>query len=97
MEDDSETVSSYYVDELRRAVAPFEIETEIVRRDYEGSNLYDVSTPIQMNVALVRQDERHRHPIVKEKLLPLPRVTRLLTLARNDRLHQRRRAATDRD
>jgi len=33
----------------------------------------------------VRQDERHRHPIVKEKLLPLPRVTRLLSLARNDR------------
>src|SRR5688500_15844019 len=38
-----------------------------------------------MSVVLVRQDERHRHPIVKEKLLPLPRVTRLLTLARNDR------------
>jgi ATP-dependent helicase/DNAse subunit B len=37
-----------------------------------------------MSVALVRQDERHRHPIVKDKLIPLPRVTRLLTLARND-------------
>src|SRR5688500_15696231 len=37
-----------------------------------------------MSVVLVRQDERHRHPIVKEKLIPLPRVTRLLTLARND-------------
>ena len=85
LEDDSETVSSYYVDELRRAVAPFEVETEIVRRDYEGSNFEDVSTASQMSVALVRQDERYRHPIFKEKLLPLPRVTRLLTLARNDR------------
>jgi ATP-dependent helicase/DNAse subunit B len=85
LEDDSETVSSYYVDELRRAVAPFEVETEIVRRDYEGSNFDDVSTRIDMSVALVRQDERHRHPIVKENLLPLSRVTRLLTLARNDR------------
>jgi len=85
LEDDSETVSSYYVDELRRAVAPFEVETEIVRRDYEGSNFDDVSTTSDMSVALVRQDERHRHPIVKDKLLPLPRVTRLLTLARNDR------------
>jgi ATP-dependent helicase/DNAse subunit B len=85
LEDDSETVSSYYVDELRRAVSPFEVETEIVRRDYEGSNFDDVSTTTDMSVALVRQDERHRHPIVKDKLLPLPRVTRLLTLARNDR------------
>ena len=85
LEDDSETVSSYYIDELRRAVAPFEVETEIVRRDYEGSNFDDVSTTSDMSVALVRQDERHRYPIVKDKLLPLPRVTRLLTLARNDR------------
>jgi ATP-dependent helicase/DNAse subunit B len=85
LEDDSETVSSYYVDELRRAVAPFEIETEIVRRDYEGGNFDDVSTNNDMSVALVRQDERHRHPIAKDKLLALPRVKRLLTLARNDR------------
>ena len=85
LEDDSETVSSYYVDELRRAVAPFKVDPEIVRRDYEGSYFEDVSTTSDMSVALVRQDERHRHPIVKEHLKPLPRVTRLLTLARNDR------------
>ncbi|HTG85551.1 MAG TPA: PD-(D/E)XK nuclease family protein, partial [Pyrinomonadaceae bacterium] len=85
LDDDSETVSSYYVDELRRAVAPFKFESEPTRRDYEGGNFDDVSTRSGMSVALVRQDERHRHPIVKEKLLPLPRVTRLLSLARNDR------------
>jgi len=85
LEDDSETVSSYYVDELRRSVAPFAVETEIIRRDYEGSEFENVSTTSDMSVALVRQDERHRHPIVKDKLIPLPRVTRLLTLARNDR------------
>ncbi len=85
LEDDSETVSSYYVDELRRAVAPFEVETEMVRRDYEGGNFDDVSTSSDMSVALVRQDERHRHPILKDKLLPLSRIKRLLTLARNDR------------
>jgi ATP-dependent helicase/DNAse subunit B len=85
LEDDSETVSSYYVDELRRAVAPFEVNTEIVRRDYEGGDFDDVSTNSDMSVALVRQDERHRHPILKDKLLPLSRIKRLLTLARNDR------------
>ncbi len=84
LEDDSETVASYYVDELRRAVAPFEIETEIVRSDYEGRDLNDISNTTQMSVALVRQEERHRHRLVKENLVPLSRVRRLLTLARND-------------
>lgn len=84
LEDDSETVTSYYVDELRRAVAPFEVETEIVRRDYEGRELEDISNLTEMSIALVRQQERHRHQVIREKLVPLPRVTRLLTLARND-------------
>lgn len=84
LEDDSETVASYYVDELRRAVAPFEVETEIVRRDYEGRDLDDISNTTTMSVALVRQEERYRHHIVKEKRVPLSRVRRLLTLARND-------------
>lgn len=84
LEDDSETVASYYVDELRRAVAPFEVETEIVRRDYEGRALEDISNLTEMSIALVRQQERHRHQNIREKLVPLPRVTRLLTLARND-------------
>ncbi|HEU4767060.1 MAG TPA: PD-(D/E)XK nuclease family protein, partial [Pyrinomonadaceae bacterium] len=84
LEDDSETVRSYYVDELRRAVAPFEVPTEIVRRDYEGRELEDISNITEMSIALVRQQERHRHHVIKDKLVPLPRVTRLLTLARND-------------
>jgi ATP-dependent helicase/DNAse subunit B len=84
LEDDSETVTSYYVDELRRAVAPFAVETEIVRRDYEGRELEDISNLTEMSIALVRQQERHRHQIIRQKLVPLPRVTRLLTLARND-------------
>ncbi len=84
LEDDSETVASYYVDELRRAVAPFEVETEIVRHDYEGRELEDISNITEMSIALVRQQERHRHQNIREKLVPLPRVTRLLTLARND-------------
>ncbi|HJP94399.1 MAG TPA: PD-(D/E)XK nuclease family protein [Pyrinomonadaceae bacterium] len=82
--DDSETVASYYIDELRRAIAPFRIETEIVRRDYDGKNLADVATSTEMKVGLVRQQERHLHRGPKKALLPQPRITRLLTLARND-------------
>ncbi|HKN84047.1 MAG TPA: PD-(D/E)XK nuclease family protein, partial [Pyrinomonadaceae bacterium] len=82
--DDSETVASYYIDELRRAVAPFRIETEIVRRDYDGKNLLEVANATEMKVGLVRQQERHFHRGPKKALLPQPRITRLLTLARND-------------
>ena len=82
--DDSETVASYYIDELRRAIAPFRIETEIVRRDYDGKHLGEVSSSTEMKVALVRQQERHLHRGHREGLLPQSRITRLLTLARND-------------
>jgi ATP-dependent helicase/DNAse subunit B len=82
--DDSETVASYYVDELRRAIAPFRLETEIVRRDYDGKNLADAANITEMKVGLVRQQERHLHRGKKETLLRQPRITRLLTLARND-------------
>ncbi len=82
--DDSETVASYYIDELRRAIAPRRIETEIVRRDYDGKNLDDASTTTEMKVGLVRQQERHLHRGAKGSLLPQSRIMRLLTLARND-------------
>jgi ATP-dependent helicase/DNAse subunit B len=82
--DDSETVASYYVDELRRAIAPFRVETETIRRDYDGKNVADVSSVTEMKVSLVRQQERYLHSGRKQSLLPQPRITRLLTLARND-------------
>ena len=44
LEDDSETVASYYIDELRRAVAPLKIQAETIRRDYDGRKLEKVST-----------------------------------------------------
>jgi ATP-dependent helicase/DNAse subunit B len=82
--DDSETVASYYVDELRRAIAPFKVETETIRRDYDGKDVKDASSVTEMKVSLVRQQERHLQSGRKQDLLPQPRITRLLTLARND-------------
>ena len=82
--DDSETVASYYIDELRRAIAPFRVETEIIRRDYDGKHVDEASTPDEMKIGLVRQQERHLHHGEKQALLPQPRIRRLLTLARND-------------
>lgn len=86
LEDDSETVASYYIDEIRRAVAPLVIETVPIRRDYEGKNLDNVSTSSELSVALVRQQERHHHRGDKRQLLSGPRIKRLLAVARNDGL-----------
>ena len=82
--DDSETVASYYIDELRRAVSPLVVESEIVRRDYEGQNLSQVSTVAELDMTLVRQQERHLHRGRTKELLPQRRLQSLLALARND-------------
>ena len=84
LEDDSETVASYYIDELRRAIAPQTIEPEVVRRDYDGKEIEAASNTNELTVALVRQQERHRHHGEKQNLLPQPRIKRFLPLARND-------------
>jgi ATP-dependent helicase/DNAse subunit B len=83
LEDDTETVASYYIDELRRAIHPVKLEPRIVRPDYDGKKIDEVSTSTQLNISLVRQQERHRNP-GEEQLLPQPRIKRLLTISRND-------------
>jgi ATP-dependent helicase/DNAse subunit B len=84
LEDDSETVASYYIDELRHAVAPLKIPAVPIRRDYEGKDLDSVSTASELSIALVRQQERHLHRGEAKDLLPAPRIKRLLGIARND-------------
>lgn len=61
LEDGSETVGSYYIEELRRAISPGEIAKETVRNDFNGSTLFDSSRRPERAMLLVRQDERRRH------------------------------------
>lgn len=84
LEDDAETVPSYYIDELRRAISPHEICEKQIRRDYDGKYLEEASNAKELSISLVRQQERYSHRGEKDKLLPQPRIKRLLTLARND-------------
>ncbi|HKY29812.1 MAG TPA: PD-(D/E)XK nuclease family protein [Pyrinomonadaceae bacterium] len=81
LEDETETVSSYYINELARAIAPFELKNELVRRDFDGAEIFDASTPVQLNISLIRQDERHRHKAGREGLLPLPLIDELRSRA----------------
>jgi ATP-dependent helicase/DNAse subunit B len=83
LEDDSETVASYYIDELRRAVAPAKIDAESIRTNFEGDDPEAISNSAELTVALVRRQEKQLQRREKEEL---PRIKRLLTLARNDGL-----------
>ncbi len=87
LEGDTETVASYYIDELRRAIAPLTlVKEEVARPDYDGSRLRDASSAKEVSVSLVRQEQHHLNHVEREGLLPGPQISALLSLARNDRL-----------
>jgi ATP-dependent helicase/DNAse subunit B len=85
LEGDTETVPSYYIEELRRAISPNAIIKEpVARPDLEGRKLLSASSARELTIGLVRQDQRHLQALDKSQLLPHPQVRSLLTLARND-------------
>jgi ATP-dependent helicase/DNAse subunit B len=87
LEGDTETVPSYYIEELRQAISPATISKEpVVRPDFDGRNLPGASSARELATGLVRQDQRHLHALDKSNLLPHPQVRSLLTIARNDGL-----------
>src|SRR4030095_3315376 len=73
-------------DETKATSGPHQISTETIRRDYDGKRITEISTANELRIALVRQQERHRHSADRLGLLPEPRVKKLLSLARNDGL-----------
>jgi RecB family exonuclease len=81
-DDGSETVSSYYVEELVHAVAPSHVQKEVVRNDYDGHALFEASRRSELATLLVRQDERQRHRAQREGNFPQPLIARLISMAR---------------
>jgi ATP-dependent helicase/nuclease subunit B len=87
LEGDTETVASYYIDELRRAIAPEKlVKEEVARPDYDGVRLRDASSAKEVAISLVRQEQHHLNRVEREGLRSRSRISALLTLARNDRL-----------
>ena len=87
LEGDKETVASYYIDELRRAIAPAKLAREpVARPDYDGVKISDASSANEVAISLVRQEQHHLNRVEREGLRPHPQVSALLSLARNDRL-----------
>jgi hypothetical protein len=87
LEGDTETVASYYIDELRRAIAPWQlVREEVARPDYDGAKLPQASSAREVAISLVRQEQHHLSNVAREGLRPHPQISRLLSLARNDQL-----------
>jgi ATP-dependent helicase/DNAse subunit B len=87
LEGDTETVASYYIDELRRAIAPARlVKEDVARPDYDGVKLRDASSAKEVAISLVRQEQHHLNRVNREGLRPQPQIGALLSLARNDRL-----------
>jgi ATP-dependent helicase/DNAse subunit B len=58
LNDGSETVASYYVEELSRAIAPARIEVKQIRGDVDAHDVLDASRPQELALALIRQSEQ---------------------------------------
>jgi ATP-dependent helicase/DNAse subunit B len=71
LDDGTETVGSYYINELARAIKPCRLESESVRRDFDGAEIFRASTPAELTISLIRQDERHRHLAGREGVQPM--------------------------
>jgi ATP-dependent helicase/DNAse subunit B len=60
-EDGSETVASYYIEEIARAIEPSQLIRKTFRRDFDGSSLFESSNPGELAMLVIRQEERRKH------------------------------------
>ncbi len=81
LEDGTETVTSYYVEELRRTIAPAELRTEAKRRDFDGKEAFSASTPAELGRSLVRQQQRRLHGVSPDDQFPIAEVEPFLAWA----------------
>ncbi len=80
--DGNESVASYYLEELGRAIAPAKIATRQIRGDVDTHDVMRASTAAELAVAVIRQDERHKHQASGEHLWPRKEVEQLHVHAR---------------
>src|SRR5438132_255318 len=81
-DDGNETVASYYLEELQRAITPVEITRVQIRSDVDMRDIEHIYTSSELALALVRQDERHRHHANRRALLPKKQIAALLETAK---------------
>ena len=84
LNDGTDTVASYYIDELRHAIAPRQLNPSRVRRDFDELDLFESSSPTELVISLVRQAEQNRLRARRKDLLPRERIEWLMAQAVND-------------
>jgi ATP-dependent helicase/DNAse subunit B len=77
LSDGAETVASYYIEELKRAIAPMKLAVKQIRGDVDGREVAEASTSTELATILVRQGERQNRQAI-EDILPLPVVKEFL-------------------
>lgn len=84
LEQGSETVVSYYIEELVRAIAPARITKYVVRNDFDGRTLFESSRTDELAMLLVRQEERLLHLAQRADNFPPEVIARLISTARTN-------------
>ncbi|HEY3104241.1 MAG TPA: PD-(D/E)XK nuclease family protein, partial [Pyrinomonadaceae bacterium] len=83
-DDGIETVASYYIEELRRAIAPIELDQDQVRSNLSSQDLRLTSNASELATKLITQKARQGHRAGGEKLLPVPIVAELIGQAHHE-------------
>jgi len=79
LDDGSETVPSYYIEELKRAVGASRVTKELIRNDLDGHMLFESTRRSELATSLIRQQERHRHRAQARGNYPQPLIESLLS------------------
>ena len=77
LNDGTETVASYYIQELKRAIAPAQIETVQIRGDIDTKELQQASTASELSTLLVRQNacRNSKTPLISLSKTTLKKLT----------------------
>jgi ATP-dependent helicase/DNAse subunit B len=83
-DDGIETVPSYYIEELRRAIAPAELERKQIRSDIDSHDVQSISSAAELATKLVRQKARHVQSTRADNLFSPVVATELVSRARRE-------------
>jgi ATP-dependent helicase/DNAse subunit B len=83
-DDGIETVPSYYIEELRRAIAPAELERKQIRSDIDSHDVQSISSGAELAAKLVRQKAGHGQPTRTDQGFSPVVATELVTRARQE-------------
>ena len=81
--DGNETVASYYIEELKRAIAPAELTTQQIRGDIDIQDLSQTSTATELSTFLVRRAERPGQDSAGARTLQTAELNDLLSRAKS--------------